>query len=120
MVYRKGELSPAAVDRGWPHQVALPASACENDGYKTIHDFCTELSLCPRGHCVRHDGQWFNVYCFADTADAPIGLVRRGIGCCLHLLHRVAFLGVDSCDRHGAARGARCVVPGDCVQFESG
>ena len=26
MVYRKGELSPAAVDRGWPFQVALPAS----------------------------------------------------------------------------------------------
>ena len=57
MVYRKGELSPAAVDRGWPHQVALPASASEDRGYKTIHDFCKDLSLCRRGHCVRHDGQ---------------------------------------------------------------
>jgi hypothetical protein len=26
MVYRKGELSPARVDRGWPHQIALPAA----------------------------------------------------------------------------------------------
>jgi hypothetical protein len=43
-VYRKGELSPSAVDRGWPHQVALPANACENGGYKIIHDFCKDLS----------------------------------------------------------------------------
>jgi hypothetical protein len=63
MVYRKGELSPAAVDRGWPHQVALPASACEGCGYKIIHDFCKELSLCPRGHSVFRDAQWFTIYC---------------------------------------------------------
>jgi hypothetical protein len=25
MIYRKGERSPAMADRGWPHQVALPA-----------------------------------------------------------------------------------------------
>ena len=78
MVYRKGELSPAAVDRGWPHQVALPASACEDGGYKTIHDFCKDLSLCRRGHCVRHDGQWFNVYCFAAAADAEKFMARFG------------------------------------------
>ena len=27
MIYRKGELSAAMVDRDWPHQAALPASA---------------------------------------------------------------------------------------------
>jgi hypothetical protein len=78
VVYRKGELSPAAVDRGWPHQVALPASASENGGYKTIHDFCMDLSLCPRGHCVRHDEQWFNVYCFVAAADAEKFMARFG------------------------------------------
>ena len=57
---------------------ALPAIACENDGYKTIHDFCKDLSLCRRGHCVRHDGQWFNVYCFADAADADKFMARFG------------------------------------------
>lgn len=67
---RKGELSPAAVDRGWPHQVALPASACQADGYKKVHAFCAQLSLCPRGYAVFHDGQWFNIYCFAEAADA--------------------------------------------------
>jgi hypothetical protein len=70
MIYRKGELSPAAVDRGWPHQVALPASACEQGGYSAIHAFCRDLSICPRGHSVFHNGLWFNVYCFAEAADA--------------------------------------------------
>lgn len=37
MIYRKGELSPASIDRSWPHQVALPSSACEQGGHKTIH-----------------------------------------------------------------------------------
>ena len=52
MVYRKGELSPDGVDRGWPHQVALVASVSEGSGYKTVHDFCADLSLCARGHRV--------------------------------------------------------------------
>jgi hypothetical protein len=36
MLYRKGELSPASVDRGWPHQVALPASASLNGGVDCV------------------------------------------------------------------------------------
>jgi hypothetical protein len=45
---RKGELSSAGIDRGWPYQVALLARFCENCGYKEIHDFCVGLSLCTR------------------------------------------------------------------------
>jgi hypothetical protein len=75
---RKGELSPAAIDRGWPHQIALPASACEGGGYKGIHGFCAGLSLCPRGHAVFHDGQWFNVYCFEKAEDAAAFMQRFG------------------------------------------
>ena len=67
---RKGELSPAAIDRGWPHQVALPASASQGGGYKAIHVFCKDLTLCPRGHSVTHNGEWYNVYCFAEAVDA--------------------------------------------------
>ena len=78
MVYRKGELSPDAVDRRWPHQVALPESACRGGGYKTIHDFCKDLSLCPRGHSVCRDAQWFKIYCFADAADAEKFRARFG------------------------------------------
>jgi hypothetical protein len=70
MVYRKGELSPALIDRGWPHQVALPASASQGGGYHIIHKFCEGLTLCPRGHSVFHGGEWFTVYCFAEPEDA--------------------------------------------------
>jgi hypothetical protein len=78
MVYRKGELSPASVDRHWPHQVALPASASLNGGYKAIYDFCKDLSLCARGHTVLHNDEWFNVYCFSDEAHAEKFMARFG------------------------------------------
>jgi hypothetical protein len=52
MEYNKGELSPTGIDRGWPHQVALPAAVLLNGGYKVVHAFCDDLSLCPRGHTV--------------------------------------------------------------------
>jgi hypothetical protein len=67
---RKGELSSAGIDTGWPYQVALPERRCTGGGYKEIHEFCAGLSLCPRGHAVHHDGQWFQVYCFSDPGDA--------------------------------------------------
>ena len=78
MIRRKGELSPAGIDRGWPHQVALRASACEGGGYKVIHDFCKDLSLCPRGHSVIYEGAWFHVYCFAEASDAEKFMRRFG------------------------------------------
>jgi hypothetical protein len=58
--------------------VALAASVSEGSGYKIVHDFCQDLSLCPRGHRVYHDGQWFNVYCFAEAADAEKFMARFG------------------------------------------
>src|SRR5580658_6547217 len=67
---RKGELSAACIDRGWPYQVVLPARFSERgSGYKQIHEFCASLTLCSRGHSLYHDGQWFHVYCFREHAD---------------------------------------------------
>ena len=43
-----------------------------------MHDFGEALSLCTRGHRVYCDGQWFNVYCFADAADAEKFMARFG------------------------------------------
>jgi len=40
VVYRKGELSKAMMDRQWPHQVALPAYRCLGHSYLTIRFFC--------------------------------------------------------------------------------
>jgi hypothetical protein len=61
--YRKGELSPAAVDRGWP---------------RVIHNFCRPLSLCPRGHSVNDGREWYRVYCFAGAGDAESFMARFG------------------------------------------
>ena len=41
---RKGELSAASIDHGWPHQVVLPARLCERDSYNQIHEFCRDLT----------------------------------------------------------------------------
>jgi hypothetical protein len=67
---RKGELSAAGIDQGWPHQVVLPAPLCERHGYNEIHEFCRDLTLCSRGHALFHDGQWIHVYCFKEAVDA--------------------------------------------------
>ena len=53
---RKGELSSASIDRGWPHQVVLPARFSERgSGYKQIHEFCADLTLCSRRNSLYHD-----------------------------------------------------------------
>ena len=70
VVYRRGELSKATIDRDWPHQVALPAYRCTGGNFMTIHLFCENLSLCPRGHSYYRDGMDMNVFCFAERAHA--------------------------------------------------
>jgi hypothetical protein len=76
---RKGELSPAGIDRGWPHQVVLPARFSQRGhGYQEIHEFCKDPSICSRGHAVFYDREWFHIYCFSDPADADKFLQRFG------------------------------------------
>ena len=77
MVYRKGELSPAAVDRGWPHQIALRDDLVRRD-FHVIEAFCRALSLCPRGHAVNDGRDWYRVYCFAEAEDAAKFTARFG------------------------------------------
>lgn len=80
MVYRKGELSKASIDRGWPHQVALPACRVNGANYVTVHLFCDDekLSLCVRGHWFRRDGEDHIVFCFAKPEDADKFAQRFG------------------------------------------
>lgn len=75
---RKGEITKAAIDRGWPYQVALEARLSMGDRYFTVHFFCTDLSLCPRGHYFRRDNTDFNVYCFAEREHAERFQARFG------------------------------------------
>lgn len=78
MVYRKGELSKAAVDQGWPHQVALEARFCTGDRYFTLHNFGKDLSLCQRGHFFYREGIGFNVFCFAKKEHAELFKAKFG------------------------------------------
>ena len=70
MVYRKGELSRATIDREWPHQVALRREKCTREHYWPVHNFCERLSLCPRGHAFQRNSEWYDVFCFAEKEHA--------------------------------------------------
>ena len=71
MVYRKGELSKSAVDRGWPHQVAFAEA-------KVMQSFCVGLSLCVRGHWFRCADEDYQVRCFAEREHAELFTARFG------------------------------------------
>ena len=75
---RKGELSPSLVDLRFPHQVALPQSETMGWRYRFVDEFCRGLSLCPRGHSLYHEDQWWHVYCFKEEADAEAFRKRFG------------------------------------------
>ena len=75
---RKGELSAAGIDRGWPHQVVLPARLCERGGYNEIHEFCRDLTLCSSRPCAPSRRPMVHVYCFKEQADAQKFMDRFG------------------------------------------
>lgn len=75
---RKGELSASAIDRGWPFQVALPASQQSGGNYSLVRYFCEGMSLCPRAHSVVKDDVWHIVFCFAEKEDAEKFKARFG------------------------------------------
>ena len=78
MTSRKGELTPATIDREWPHQVALPADQVKGTNNAVIHEFCRGLSLCPRNHTVQRDDVTYVVYCFAESSHAALFRERVG------------------------------------------
>ena len=69
MVYRKGEMTKSGIDRGWPHQVALPSPQVVRQ-FSEIMAACQSLSACVRGHWFRRDDADFVVKCFAEEAQA--------------------------------------------------
>jgi len=78
MAYRKGELTAAQIDRGWPHQVVLPARVCTGPNYITLRLFCDDLSLCNRGHFFWRDSTGFSVFCFSEKERAERFEARFG------------------------------------------
>ena len=72
---RKGEPTAAGIDRGWPHQVVVPATECTGSHGRFMEAFC--LDLCVREASQRLSrGQVVIVYCFADPEHAKKFRVR--------------------------------------------
>ena len=76
---RKGELTPAQIDREWPHQVAVPS--IDSSGVPLAGDvrrFTARMSICSRGHTVNDGKRQYHVFCFSDPDDAAI--FRKAFG----------------------------------------
>jgi hypothetical protein len=78
MTYRKGELTAAAIDRGWPYQVVLDADLCKGKNHDLHTQFNFGTSLCARGHSVMQDGKWYRVFCYSIREDAESFMARFG------------------------------------------
>lgn len=78
MVRRKGEITDDAINRGWPHQVALPERLSAREHFHPQLEFCKGMDMSPRGHAFVSDGEWWNVKCFARREDAEKFVERFG------------------------------------------
>lgn len=78
MPRRKGELGKADIDRGWPHQVALPERLCSRIHWRPQYEFCQDLSLCPRRQSFLRDGERWIVKCFAELEHAQRFIAHFG------------------------------------------
>jgi hypothetical protein len=65
---RRGKPTAAGIDRGWPHQVVVPATECTSSHGRFMEAFRLDLSVCERHHSVFHEDKWWIVYCFADPS----------------------------------------------------
>ena len=70
MSRRKGELSPAGVDYGWPYQVAVSESAMQKRCFAEWQESKYRLKACLRGHTVHYESEDWFVVCFADVEAA--------------------------------------------------
>lgn len=74
---RMGELSYSAIDRAYPHQVALPDDLCVMNNLTLIMEFCQACSLdCRTRHVTsiwpsgKHEH--YRLHCFAELASAQM------------------------------------------------
>jgi hypothetical protein len=75
---RKGELTAAGIDRGWPFQVALDSALCTDKQTAIQDEFCKGLSRCVRGHSLCHDDKTLVVQCFSLKEDAEKFMAQFG------------------------------------------
>ncbi len=78
MIRRKGELSAAGDRSGLAAPDRVAGKGKQGRWLQGDSRLLQELSICPRGHSVFHDGEWFHVYCFAEPKDAAKFMQRFG------------------------------------------
>jgi hypothetical protein len=78
LVYRKGELSRATIDRDWPHQLALSAEYLLGKNCIIVGRFCRGLSVCPRNRKYWRDRKEYVAYCFSSRDDAEFVQMHFG------------------------------------------
>jgi len=66
------------IDEGSPFQVALRADVTTGKVHDVVRAFYKDLALCPRGHTFYRDGQWFNVWGFAEEEHGLKFIARFG------------------------------------------
>ncbi|WP_413711759.1 hypothetical protein [Rhizobium sp. Rhizsp82] len=80
MSRRKGEITPATIDRMYPHQVALLAELSLGKLGAEQDAFChgKRLLRCERMHFIFHEDRHYNVHCFATKAHAETFMEKYG------------------------------------------
>jgi len=67
---RKGELSPAAIDRTYPHQIAVP-SLIVSGSFAALQAWLPGRSAAPRRRSVvGPDDEWWTIFAFRCATDA--------------------------------------------------
>jgi hypothetical protein len=83
MSRRKGEISPAVIDRRWPFQVALHAEICTDDQFAPLHGLGQSLNAAPRWrHVTKKEATGYeatyNLVCFARKEEAQAFIDQAG------------------------------------------
>jgi len=70
---RKGELTPSAIDRGWPFQIAPTQELSSGKLYAEQMEFCEKQKLmrCVRGHSVFPEDKYLQRPLLCDEGGRP-------------------------------------------------
>src|SRR5688500_11134690 len=67
---RKGEPSPAVIDREFPHQISIPDEWVRGGEFYSIRQFADQLGAASRNHNYCHKDRWHTVFRFREKAHA--------------------------------------------------